>query len=51
MAKKILYVASSYIHLMNFHLPYLRALSERGWEVHAVCGDTRGDIPSAALGL
>lgn len=48
MAKKILYVASSYIHLMNFHLPYLRALSERGWEVHAVCGDTRGDIPYAA---
>ena len=48
MAKKILYVASSYVHLTNFHLPYLRALGERGWEVHAVCGDARGEVPYAA---
>ena len=47
MKAKLLYAASSYIHLMNFHLPYLRALRERGWEIHALCGDPRGEIPFA----
>ncbi len=48
MKPKLLYAASSTIHLMNFHLPYLRALAERGWEVHALCGDGEGEIPWAA---
>ncbi len=48
MKPKLLYAASSAIHLMNFHLPYLRALAERGWEVHALCGDGEGEIPYAA---
>ena len=47
MRPKLLYAASSYIHLMNFHLPYLRAFRERGWEVHALCGDPKGEIPGA----
>lgn len=47
MKPKLLYAASSYIHLMNFHLPYLRALSERGWAVHALCADGEGEIPGA----
>ena len=47
MKAKLLYAASSYIHLINFHLPYLRALRERGWEIHALCGDPRGEIPFA----
>ena len=47
MKPKLLYAASSYIHLMNFHLPYLRAFQERGWEVHALCADPKGDIPHA----
>ncbi|MBR5342343.1 MAG: glycosyltransferase [Oscillospiraceae bacterium] len=47
MKPKLLYAASSYIHLMNFHLPYLRAFRERGWEVHALCADPKGEIPFA----
>jgi glycosyltransferase EpsD len=44
---KLLYAASAYIHLMNFHRPYLRAFRERGWEVHALCADPKGNIPEA----
>ena len=47
MKPKLLYAASSYIHIINFHLPYLRAFQERGWAVHALCGDGEGDIPWA----
>lgn len=47
MKPKLLYAASAYIHLMNFHRPYLRAFRERGWEVHALCADPKGDIPEA----
>lgn len=47
MKPKLLYAASAYIHLMNFHLPYLRAFSERGWAVHALCADPKGEIPYA----
>ena len=47
MKRKVLYAASAYIHLMNFHLPYLRAFAERGWAVHALCADPKGEIPYA----
>ncbi len=47
MKPKLLYAASAYIHLMNFHRPYLRAFRERGWEVHALCADPKGNIPEA----
>lgn len=47
MKPKLLYAASAYIHLMNFHRPYLRAFRERGWEVHALCADPKGEIPEA----
>jgi glycosyltransferase EpsD len=33
MAGKILYCASTVSHLLNFHLPYLRAFHEMGYEV------------------
>ena len=45
MGKKLLYSASTYSHLKNFHLPYLRRFRELGWEVHAVCGGTPMDLP------
>ena len=43
--KKVLYTASTYSHLKNFHLPYLRAFQEAGWEVHAACGGTPMALP------
>ena len=38
MKRKILYVASTFSHIRNFHLPYLQAFTDRGWEVHVACG-------------
>lgn len=34
--KKILYVASSYGHILSFHIPYVEKLQEMGFEVHVV---------------
>lgn len=47
MSRKLLFVASSYIHILNFHLPYLRALHEEGWEIHAGCASPGAEIPWA----
>jgi glycosyltransferase EpsD len=35
MPKKVLYTASTEIHLRNFHLPYMNWFLESGYEVHA----------------
>lgn len=45
MEKKLLFAASTRSHLVHFHLPYLRALQEEGWTVHALCADAQQDIP------
>ena len=45
--EKILYTASTDIHLMNFHIPYIKLLSERGYEVHVACNGDR-QIPYAS---
>lgn len=47
MEKKILYAASTRSHLVHFHLPYLRALREEGWTVHAAFGGSGEDVPCA----
>lgn len=47
MSRKLLFVASSYIHILNFHLPYLRALHEEGWELHVGCAAPKENIPWA----
>lgn len=47
MKPKVLFTASTYSHIRSFHLPYLRAYQERGWEVHVACGGREGDIPHA----
>ncbi len=36
---KILIAASAWRHIRSFHLPYLRALRDRGWEVRVACRD------------
>lgn len=45
MGKKVLYSASTYSHLKNFHLPYLKRFQELGWETHAVCGGAPMELP------
>ena len=47
MAPKVLYVASTHSHLVNFHRPYLRHYRDRGWQVDAACGGPALDIPEA----
>ena len=42
--KKILYCASTASHLMNFHLPYMKALQDMGYTVDA-CVNKVSDIP------
>ena len=47
MEQKLLYIASTYSHIRNFHLPYIREFQARGWEVHVACGGARMEIPEA----
>lgn len=47
MNRKVLFTASTYSHIVNFHLPYLRRFQEEGWTVHAACGGRAMDIPCA----
>ena len=50
MAKPIvLFTASTWSHIRNFHLPYLRAFRELGWEVHVACGGQKIEIAEADL--
>ena len=47
MGGKVLFTASTYSHILNFHLPYLRKFREEGWTVHAACGGGPMPIPDA----
>lgn len=47
MAGKVLFTASTYSHICNFHLPYLKMFRTAGWQVHVACGGTKMDIPCA----
>lgn len=44
--RRILFCASTASHLLRFHLPYLRAFREAGWEVWAASG-TGESVPFA----
>ncbi len=43
--KKLLMTASVYIHIRNFHLPYLHEFQLRGWETHVACAGIPSDSP------
>lgn len=45
MDRKVLFTASTYSHIVNFHLPYLRKFWEEGWMVHVACGGAPMPIP------
>lgn len=48
MEPKVLITASTYSHIKNFHLPYLRAFYDAGWEIHVACGGTPDAVYYAA---
>ena len=45
MGRKVLFTASTYSHIVNFHLPYLRKFREEGWTAHVACGGAPMPIP------
>ena len=45
MKQKILMTASTYGHIRNFHLPYLREFQRLGWETHVGCRGIPADAP------
>lgn len=47
MQRKVLFTASTYSHILNFHLPYLERFRSDGWEVHVGCGGAEKKIPYA----
>ncbi len=47
MAEKVLFTASTFSHILNFHVPYLKWFQEHGWLVHVACGGAYAEIPYA----
>lgn len=43
MSNKILFTASTYSHIHNFHLPYLKYFHAQGYEVHVACSSRPQD--------
>ncbi len=47
MPRKVLFTASTFSHIANFHRPYLQEFARLGWEVHIACGGPLISIPEA----
>jgi len=45
--KKILFTASTFSHIVSFHLPYIRWFSEQGYGVDVACGGVSSEMPYA----
>ena len=45
MSKRVLIAASTMSHIRNFHLPYIRALRERGYTVSVMAAGESADYP------
>lgn len=45
MQPRVLFVASTASHILNFHQPYLAAFVQRGFQVDVACGKITADIP------
>lgn len=43
--KKLLMTASNWSHISNFHLPYLQAFQQIGWETHVACAGISEHAP------
>jgi len=40
--RKVLFIATVYTHLANFHIPFIKLLQEKGYEVHAAASSAEG---------
>jgi len=43
--KKVLITASNWMHVKNFHLPYMQEFHKLGWEIHLGCSGVPDNIP------
>ncbi|MBR6221131.1 MAG: glycosyltransferase [Clostridia bacterium] len=43
--RKVLMTASVWVHIRNFHLPYLREFQRLGWEIHVGCAGIPDGAP------
>ena len=43
--KKVLFVASTEIHIRHFHMPYIERFKKLGWQVHVACKCNSESIP------
>lgn len=48
MKQRLLYVASTYSHIVCFHRPYLAYYRGQGWECDVACGGQPMEIPEAS---
>ena len=51
MQKKLLMTASSYEHIREFHLPYLREFKNLGWVVHIAGANMPDSVPFTDLAI
>lgn len=49
--RKLLMTASVWAHIRNFHLPYLSAFQQLGWETHVACAGMPADAPGVDVGI
>ena len=49
--RKILMTASVWPHIRNFHIPYLAAFQQLGWETHVACKGLPADAPHVDMGI
>ena len=47
MERKMLFAASTWSHIQNFHLPYLRHFQQQSWSVHVACAGAPASAPYA----
>ena len=50
--RKVLFIATVYTHLANFHIPFMKLFQEKGYEVHAAASSVDGrreEIESAGV--
>lgn len=45
--QSILFTASTYSHIMNFHIPYIEEFKRQGFKVDVACGGKKMDISQA----
>lgn len=51
MEHRLLYTASTFSHIVNFHLPYIQEFRRMGWQVDIACGGTPMGVPEASRTL